>query len=154
MKISPTSWHYRLYCYMSQAHAAWTHKDDYHEYPKNTAFLGLCPYMRMILIWGPIAILSNLIPIFAILATLFIFPASTGGLAGVLWLFGAIGTLVGAIIGLGYLVEWNRERRHAREESQLGSYGEPEEKPKGFIALLYTWIHDSICPKLELPQDD
>ena len=153
MKISPTSWHYRLYCYMSQAYASWTHENDYWEYPKNTAFLGLCPYMRMILIWGPIAILSNLVPIYAVIAALVLFPAGASGWVGIAWLFGSAALIAGLIVLGAYLFDKGAERRAAKKESQLNNMDE-EEKPAGFIKLMYTWIHDSICPKLELPQND
>jgi len=155
MKISPTSWHYRLYVFMCQWNAAWRDKDDYWEYPKNTTMLGLCHYMRMILIWGPLAILSNLVPIATLLGAFFIFPAGANGIVAILWLFGAIAALAASIFGISLLKDYLDARDESKKKSQLeAQFDNQKEKPKSFLVLMYVWIHDSICPMLELPQND
>lgn len=39
MKISPDSWHYKLYVFMSQWNAAWRGKDNFLDYPKHATMM-------------------------------------------------------------------------------------------------------------------
>lgn len=154
MKISPDSWHYRLFCFMSQWNAAWRGKHDYHTYPKIGQFgIGLCPYMRMILIWGPLAIVSNVIPLGAFALAFYVFPHSAAGAAGVIWLLVSLGAGLGAIFLLGFLKDWVDARQEARYESQVSE--SEEEKPDGFWKLLGQFLKSAktkVCPVLELEE--
>lgn len=156
MKIDPDSWHYKLYCFMSQWYAAWTHKEHYHEYPYDQKMIGLCPYMRMILIWGPIAILSNFIPLAAIMVTFFIFPAGVAGAQGVLWLFFSITALAGSIWMFAKLVDLTSNWRDARREEKLKSLDPDYEPTVTFWTTLKEYAKSfktKICPIMELPDD-
>ena len=152
MQISEDSWHFKLFVFMSQWNAAWHEKDDYLDYPKiPESGIGLCPYMRMILIWGPLAILSNFVPLAFLVGALFLFPASANGAAGVGWTLFTIAAMIGSGFAIGWLKDRKEIRDEAKERSQLDPYGE-EEKPDGFFKLLWTWVHDSICPVLEVKE--
>ena len=155
MKISPDSWHYRLYSFMSQWNAAWREKDDFLDYPKHGTMIGLCPYMRMILIWGPLAILSNLIPIAAVIGAFLLFPASVNGGAAVGWLFFTVIAFVGIILALGWLKNYLDERHEENEVSQLHKQDPDYVEPDSFWKLLKGYakaVKSRVCPVLELEE--
>ena len=160
MKISPDSWHYKLYVFMSQWNAAWRGKSDYWEYPLNGNMIGLCPYMRMILIWGPLAILSNLIPIGAIVATFFLFPASVNGAVGVAWLIGSILLIAGGILAIGYIthligrIEEGRRRNEIENDDWFEEGYEPKQTFRGLVWSYLVALKTKMCPVLELKKDD
>jgi hypothetical protein len=154
MRISPKSWHYRLYVFMSQWNAAWRDKDDYLSYPKHGEMIGLCPYMRMILIWGPLAILSNLIPLGFVIMALLLFPMSAAGPSGIGWLLFWLVMTIGLVIGGGFIKDWLDRRADEKENSQIPGWDyEPKKKPDGFFKLLNEWIHSKFCPVLEVQND-
>jgi hypothetical protein len=138
---------------MSQWNAAWHHKSNYYEYPKHGEMIGLCPYMRMIIIWGPLAILSNLIPLGAVIGALFMFPMAANGAAGVGWLFFWVVLTVGLIVAWAFFKDWRDAKAEEKEKSQISSWDDEEEKPQGFIKLMYEWIHNKFCPILEVHHD-
>lgn len=156
MRISKNSWHYKLYVFMSQWNAAWRAEDDYHLFPKDNERIGLCPYMRMILIWGPLAILSNIFPLGTFAAVVFLFPMSANGLWGVFWLFFWIATVIVALFGIGFLKDFS-DKRAERKKSQLDSNEEPKSEPEtGFFKILIEYVKafkTKICPVLEVKQD-
>lgn len=157
MKIDPESWHYRLYCFMSQWTAAWRGVEDFHNEPRSyKRMIGLCPYMRMILIWGPLAILSNFIWILAVITTFFAFPAGINGLAGVSWLVGSIFIFGVAIYLLGKLKDLMSSREDARIKENLRRQDPDYEPPVTFWNVLVGYIKTfktKICPVMELPND-
>ncbi len=158
MKISPDSWHYKLYVFMSQWNAAWRHKLDPWEYPRGKNMIGLCPYMRMILIWGPLSILSNLLPIGAVYAAFVMFPAAVNGTAGIAWLVGSVIALAVSFFLIGWIAhligvvrEQRRDSRIQREFEDLDV--EPKETFFGLIKQYIVAIKTRICPVLELEDD-
>jgi len=154
MKIREDSWHFRLYVFMSQWNAAWRYKDDYLAYPKiGSSGIGLCPYMRMILIWGPLAIVSNVVPIFAVVAAFLIFPGSMNGAAGVGWLLFSISVIIGLGFIISWIKDWSDERAERREGSQLKCQDPDYVEPDSFWKLLKAFAQTTkskICPVLEL----
>lgn len=157
MKISADSWHYRLYVFMSQWNAAWLGKSEPWEYPRGGTMIGLCPYMRMILIWGPLAILSNLVPIGAIIGTFFLFPAAVNGALGVAWLFGFFVTLGALIFGMGYvghligrLEEGRRRNQLTRKEEEDYYETEPRQTFRGLVWSYLVAVKTKMCPVLEV----
>lgn len=158
MKISADSWHHRLYVFMSQWNAAWRGKDDHWEYPRGGYMIGLCPYMRMILIWGPLAILSNLIPIGAVIGTFFLFPAAINGGLGVAWLLGFFITLGAVIFSIGYIRHLIGTLEEDRQSQQISRQQEEElEQRTTFWSLIWGFlvaIKTKMCPVLELKNDD
>lgn len=160
MKISPDSWHYKLYVFMCQWNAAWLGRDDHWEYPRKGTMIGLCPYMRMILIWGPLAILSNLIPIGAVIATFFIFPAAANGIVGIAWIFGFFILLGFTILIIGYishLQEYVKEKRRTSQILKNEKETHDSEPHQSFLGLVWSYIiavKTRMCPVLELSEDD
>jgi hypothetical protein len=158
MKISADSWHYRLYVFMSQWNAAWRGKHDPWEYPRGGHMIGLCPYMRMILIWGPLAIFSNLIPIGAVIVTFFLFPAAMNGGLGVAWIFGFFITLGAVIFGIGYIYHLIGRLEEGRKRNQITRQQEEEfEEKTTFRGLFWGFlvaVKTKMCPVLELKSDD
>jgi len=157
-KINPESWHYKIYRYNSQLVAAWLCEDDYHEYPHQYGkMIGLCPYMRMICLWGPLVALSNIIPLAALAATFWMLPSFANGIAGVLWLFGSIALIFATFIGMAYLKDKSNERKEAKKQSQLRDYDEYfAEPPVTFWTLFKDYVRavkTKVCPILELPND-
>jgi len=160
MKISPGSWHYKLYVFMSQWNAAWLGKDAYWKYPHNSNKVGLCPYIRMIILWGPLAILSNFIPIGVFIASFFLYPASVNGYVGIVWLVTTLLVITAVVLIIGYvrhLIDLHEEnRRHS--ELEYGVYYEKQDKSQEtFRSLLWEYletIKTKMCPVLEVKQDD
>lgn len=157
MQISRDSWHFRLYVFMSQWNAAWQGKSDYLDHPKmgRSANIGLCPYMRMILIWGPLSILSNLVPIAAVIVAIVLFPAGMNGLAGVGWLVFWAVTLVGSGLALGKLADWREARYEQNRKSQLLRQDPDYVEPDSFWKLVKEFAvatKTKICPVLEVKQ--
>ncbi len=156
MKIREDSWHFRLYVFMSQWNAAWRGNNDYLDHPQISSFgIGLCPYMRMILIWGPLAILSNVFPIAAVIGSLVAFPGSVAGTSGIFWLFGWIAGFVGAIFALGWIKNWQDERQESREISQLIKQDPNYVEPESFWKLIKDYVKSAktkVCPVLELEE--
>lgn len=156
-QINPKSWHYKVYVFMSQWNAAWCHESNYEMYPNDGKMIGLCPYMRMIFIWGPMAILSNLIPFGALFIVFFAAPFKAAGFVGIAWLFGTIMTIVLAIVAFGFLYDVRIARKDAKESALLKLRQDwDEEKPETFMSLLRDWLKSyktKICPVLEMPDD-
>lgn len=160
MKINTDSWHYKLYIFMAQWNAAWLHNDNYIDYPLNRKKIGLCEYMRMILIWGPLSILSNLIPLGLVFLVLFSFPFYANGTIGVLWLFGFVGFIIATSVVLGRIADWKSDRKEALRKSQIydeyDDYDDCEddrEPDQGFATLMKEYlksIKSKICPILEV----
>ena len=159
MKISQDCWHYKLYVFMSQWSAAWRADDNYLHAGEHTSMIGLCPYMRMILIWGPLAILSNIIPLGGVIGVLFLFPASANGFMGIFWLFFWLACIVAAFFGIGWLKDFLSAREEKKERSQLPPHPDDEEveKPTGFWTIVKEYIiaaKTKVCPVLEIEEDD
>jgi hypothetical protein len=163
MKISADSWHYRLYVFMSQWNAAWRHKIDPWEYPRGGHMIGLCPYMRMILIWGPLAILSNLLPLGALYVTFILFPVSMNGGLGVAWLLGFFVTVGAVVFAIGFIRHVIGKLEEGRRSSQITRQQEEElarqrgEEKTSFRSLVWGFLvaaKTKMCPVLELKNDD
>jgi hypothetical protein len=157
MKISENSWHYRLFVFMSQWNAAWRNRDDYLDHPKTSRRekfnIGLCPYMRMILIWGPLSILSNLIPLLAVLGALVAMPTGMNGLAGVLWLLFWAVSAVAIGFAIAKLADWRQARAENQEKLQVYRQSPDYVKKDTFLSLLGEFlmsIKTKICPVLEV----
>ena len=156
--INPESWHYKIYRFNSQLVAAWNCNENYHEYPHQYGkMIGLCPYTRMIFLWGPLVALTNIIPLAALAATFWMLPSFTNGLTGVLWLFGSIALIFAILIGMAYLKDKSNERKETKKESQLPEFGAiVAEPPVTFWSLLKDYVRavkTKVCPILELPND-
>lgn len=155
--MKTNSWHWKVYCFNSQLVAAWKGKDDYHEYPYHNKMIGLCPYMRMILIWGPLVMLTNIIPLAAIIATFYWFPAGANGIVGVYWLLGSIIGVVTFFVTLAKYQDWQTARREEKQESQLSCQRvDMENQAETFWTLVMSYIKaikSKVCPVLEIEND-
>lgn len=158
MKINQNSWHYRLYNFMAQWHAVWLVNYDYLNAGKPTnGKIGLCPYMRTILIWGPLAILSNLVPFGMLYLTFFVIPIELNGAMGVYWLFGVLVGLIITVVLIILLSEYQENRRNARM-SQVKNQDEAEQdQSDSFWSLVKEYLvslKTRICPVLEVDDND
>jgi hypothetical protein len=97
-EIDPKCWHWKLYCFMSQVIAAWNDKPNPEEYGIHDTHIGRCPYMRTIFVWGPLVLLTNLIPISALVSLFYWIPMSMSGGAGIIWTVVTIGSVIGGVI--------------------------------------------------------
>jgi uncharacterized membrane-anchored protein len=160
MKLNKFSWHYKVYAFNSQMVAAWTMESDFHEYPWDGRTIGLCPYMRMIMLWGPLVFLCNLSPLIAGVAAYIVLPAVTIGVSSLL---SVTATIVGFTIacyilnsGVKYLSarrdDINREKRKQRRIDAENDVTPPET----FWSLLVSYIKSlktKVCPVLELDDE-
>lgn len=154
-KIDRNSWHWKIYAFNSQLVHAWLGKDFYYEYPKQREGekIGLCPYMRMIILWGPLVMLTYLAPLAAFYGALIYFPYSANAGLGLLALFGTLLAISGVIWLLAWLAvkreEETWEQREAREEARERRL---KENP-GFLRLFWRWLvaqKTKICPVMEV----
>lgn len=156
--LDVTSWHYKLYVYMSQSLAGWSGKEDFHTYPKHYGKnIGLCPYMRMILLWGPISLLSNLFPLAAIGIAFLVLPAGINGPAGVIWIFVVIAVTLASVFIIAKISDWLAERQERHDmKGQIEKQHSDYEAPITFWSLFKEWLaarKTKLCIILELPDD-
>lgn len=154
MKINPQSWHYKLYAFNAQLVAAWFHKDNYHYEATDDKNVGLCPYMRMILLWGPIVMLTYTVPLGALGASFVWLPViATSGMA-YLWM-GAMAAVVAATIwSAARPINYEKERVKSAERKRRREYA--EENP-GFMRILWNYVltaKTKVCPILEVDSND
>lgn len=161
MTINTRSWHYRLYVFMLQWCKAWNGHDDYYYEPR-LKNIGLCSYMRMILLWGPLVILTNVVPLGMTIAALFLFPIAANGFVGVAWLLGII--LLPFVLMYAWirLTSWLENRypdaptkNQNDGEIKTGNIHDQEkvEPSTGFMSLLWSYLvsfKTKICPVLEV----
>lgn len=155
MKISTTSWHYKLYVFNTQLVEAWKGNSYFHTCPSD-GNVGLCPYMRMIMIWGPLVLLTYTIPIGMTIAALVLFPMKAAGVIGILYL---IGWIVG-LIAVMFLMAWLSSRKEQREldkAERTKGVSMPDVEPKTtFWSVLKEYIiaaKTKVCPVLEVSDD-
>lgn len=157
MKISDKSWHYKIYVFNSQLVAAWKDDKFYLNKPGNGKNIGLCPYMRMIFVWGPLAMLSYTVPIYAMYLALFKFPVSAAGAMGIVWLFGWIAGIIGFMFAMAWFTEYNNNRKanKASKSSIVNPYDGIEEEST-FWTIIREYVvalKTKVCPILEVNND-
>jgi hypothetical protein len=160
MKLRKSSWHYKLYAFNSQLCAAWWDEDDFYRYPIHGTIIGLCPYMRMIMIWGPLVFAFNLLPVIVMVGALLVLPAVTIGLWSLLTfsfvVVGVIGAVIGLSMGMAYLKNVRSEfvvkKTTQNEYDAMHGISHPET----FWSLLTSYVKSmktKICPVLELDNE-
>jgi hypothetical protein len=162
MNIDSNSWHWRLYKFNSQWVAAWKGRNDFYDFPRHGRMIGLCPYMRMILIWGPIAMLSNIFPLAVLAGTFLLFPVTANGVMGIAWLIGVIVLVAASICAMSYLLDYRSRRCEAnrradlKHESNKSSDSQLTEQPDTFWTLFCSYVvavKTKICPVLQAPNE-
>jgi hypothetical protein len=160
MKLNKSSWHYKVYAFNSQMVAAWTMEGDFHEYPYHGKIIGLCPYMRMIMLWGPLVFLCNLSPLIAAVAAFIVLPVVT---IGALSHLTVVATIVGCIIlvflvlsGANYLIDRHEHYYRLKKKQQRIDAENNVTPPETFWSLLVSYIKSlktKVCPVLELDDE-
>ena len=153
--IDINSWHWKVYCFNSQLCAAWRGNEDFNEYPYHGRLLGLCPYMRMIFLWGPLVALTYLLPIGAIATAFYFLPTSAGGTGGVLWLVGVILSFAAFVAAIVWALGKQKEIRERRPAPYLRKERD-EPTTVTFRSMLFDWLKSmksKVCPVLVLPDD-
>jgi hypothetical protein len=154
--INRESWHWKLYIFDLQMINAWTGEDFYYdeEGPKN---IGLCPYMRTLFLWGPLIMMTNLIPWAAVIWSVIYFPTSAMGIIGPIMVVLGLALIFATIWCLGLLAKRNKQKRIAREEetARQGRYDrfDPKKDDDTFWKLIKDWIKtrkSKICPIMEV----
>jgi len=156
MQISSNSWHYKLYVFMSQWFAVWLRDYNYINagQPENKR-IGLCPYMRTILVWGPLAIISNIIPFGGLYLALIVVPASLNGSIGIMWTFGGILLLMFFVAVFIIMVELYEKYRYSNKNKSNITGDENQENSHGFWKLIKEYavsIKTRVCPVLEVDE--
>ena len=154
--ISKTSWHYKLYRFFSQLCAAWRGNEDFYKYPKNQNMIGLCQYMRMILIWGPLVMLTYLIPIGAVTSFFFWLPFSLNGSAGVMSFYAVVASLIFVIV-VATIAIWLIKRStdaviEYRETKKNKSKVETKTKKPNLLFEYAKAIKSKMCPILKVEE--
>lgn len=155
MKINTSSWHYKIYAFNSKWVARWMCAWNWYEKPGPSAMIGLCPYMRMILLWGPIVMLTNIVPLGAVVYAILLFPVDVNGAGGVGWIVGiaALG-LVGVFLSR-QAGKWISKK--AQESVEKQSRKKSEEKDgTGFFTIMAEYVKtfkSKVCPIMEVDND-
>ena len=154
-EINPNSWHYKLYKFNCQWIACWWGEPHYHKYPTHRRLLGLCPYMRTIFIWGPLIMLTNIIPGLSLYAAFIVMPS--GGF-GVGWFIGSVVLTVVALAGVLAMINWLVRLSSMQENrvSQLPEQAPGYKAPETFWTLVKSYLKSvktKVCPVLRLPND-
>jgi hypothetical protein len=164
MKLNKSSWHYKVYAFNSQMVAKLGDEHDFYEYPHHGRIIGLCPYMRMIMIWGPLVFLCNLVPLIAAVGAFIVLPVTTIGAVSQLIV---VATIVGFIVaacliigGANYLAgrlgDMQELRTEQQEKTRLESAANGVTPPETFWSLLVSYITSlktKVCPVLELDDE-
>jgi hypothetical protein len=167
-KIAPTSWHYKVYVFNSQLCAKW-HNDDseFHEYPLHTRNIGLCPYMRMIFIWGPLVVLTYILVAMFIALTVWTLPSfATNGVSGTLWLLGSIAAMISGVLLMGSCIDYcekrkdiirqkNNDIKNSMTADEYDAFINPV-KEATFWSLCKDYLKSmktKVCPVLEFRND-
>jgi hypothetical protein len=161
MKLNKSSWHYKLYAFNSQMVAKLWDEGDFHEYPHHGNIIGLCPYMRMILIWGPLAFLCNLIPLAGITWFFIVLPAFTVGLWSLLMFVSYVCAISGLTIALYFCIRYlikrySPDNQATRKADKLERIAQKVGQPDTFRSLLVGYIKSvktKVCPVLELDNE-
>jgi hypothetical protein len=165
MKLNPNSWHYKVYVFNSQLNARWNDHSDFVDFPHHGNNIGLCPYMRMIFVWGPLTMLAYVATIAVIVGTVWVFPSgATGGITGTLWLLGTLSAIIGGLLGIAYVSDWRQEKTLAKHKERLelkdsmtyNEWQEHNKPPETFWTLCRDYLKSmktKICPVLEINND-
>lgn len=132
MHISVNSWHYQIYVFMHRICLKFVGDDYWYEAPHSKK-VNLCPYMRTILIWGPLVILFHLAWLLLALTVFVWIPLSVSGVAAYSWTLGVffVGlsflTVISIIsfLGLKFLGDRSQRKRKERQIRKLNGESEP-----------------------------
>ena len=148
MNISRNSWHFKVYLQCRKWTEYWINGTP-EDCVRVGKVVGLCSYMRTILLWGPLAVLSNLVTFFVIYMVLFYFPFTMDGVAGIFWLWVA-GLVIASACFVGIMI---RELIHKDDEKT----SEDDEKPAGFMSLSKEYLiamKTKVCPLLNVTEEN
>jgi len=155
MYISQNSWHFQLYKFTKMIVERFK-GNSYWDSVSTSKAINLCPYMRTILIWGPLVItFYALMYAFGIYVLLYLPITMTNGAAilntGAFILFCAIigGTMLGIFLLSTHLTIGFTEKRRERRE-QMEAQGI---KPSGFFVILKEYLKSlksKTCVQLEV----
>jgi hypothetical protein len=166
MKLNKSSWHYKVYAFNSQMVARLgDNGSDFYKYPHHGRIIGLCPYMRMIMLWGPFAFLCNLVPLIAVVWFFLVLPAFTVGLWSLLifaaYVCAAGGLAIALYYGITYVansVSTHHDDAHQaeREAAKVVRDAHKATQPDTFWSLFVGYVKSlktKVCPVLELDDE-
>ncbi len=150
MIISSKSWHYKLFLFNYQLLERFKGRSYWYESEPNR--INLCPYMRTILIWGPMLYLFYGLLWFLMGLTFLYIPFLMIGVSDTGWLGSVILSLVitagiigGLIAGLTYTSMFvGKKIKEIKEEYEIRN----ADKPNGFFKILAAYwksFHDKTC---------
>lgn len=149
MKINRNSWHFKLYEFNLQLIAAWRGHDWYFEV-KGKDTIGLCPYVRTIILWGPLIMATYVLTLYIVTLPFVFFPIAMGtGLGGSI---AVIGTIFLFILTLFLLDKYIGYRNKKKDDEEIPDW-QSEEKDKTFGTVFWEYIKSfktKICPVLEV----
>lgn len=141
--VKKHSWHYRLFKWSLGVIDAWSNsRGKYVE--KYTYGTTLTHYLRVLLLYMPLAILSNLLLYIWILLSLFIVPIQVGGVLNYLAFLGVFFLLSLILFALGYFISvWAKSENSILDlflinllDIRVG----PRKRELGLIGLFKRWL--------------
>jgi hypothetical protein len=146
-------WHVRLYLWAEPIVAEFFDRGShvYHYRKSYEVHTNLCPYMRTILLWLPLALLVNVATWAMAVATVTYIPGRLFGWKG--WGLTVLVTAagVGLLLLMLWLRQWYRERQEARPP-KVPDVG-PHDRTPGFGSAVREWVrkkHEGICPSITI----
>lgn len=157
--LNPDVWHAKLYFWALRVWHGFVDRAEYQtsRYSKRT---NLCYYIRVIVLWVPLVVLSYVAVLGGITYALFILPVKLFGLREFWTVVGVIALVVGIIVGIVFLASlFVRGVRRAvrfpldyleQRQEQKREAGKPS-----FASLIKEWIvakKQKICPLINFGQ--
>lgn len=157
MNISATSWHFRLYTFNKRLLERFR-GNRYWLDEESPTRINLCPYMRTILIWGPMVYLFHAFMYLSLFVAFIWVPmqmistTDIGWLSMVVVFFLGIGLAMAALI-YGFILLGSHTSKKFKERREQREAAGIVEEEIGFIrALKAYWkgFHDKTCFALEV----
>ncbi len=142
-------WHVRLYLWAEPIVAEFFEKRSITEYHNDSVSTNLCPYMRTILVWFPLAILMNGLALLAALTAFFLVPVSLIGIKAYAITLGCIFTWLVVLVA----VAWWRVMDRKLDDDYRKIFGEDRDDTPtlhGALAVYAGKLHDGICPGITI----
>jgi hypothetical protein len=160
MKPNTNSWYHKVFVFNSQIVATMREYQDPHLHPHHGKMYGLCPYMRMIFVWGPIVFLMNLFPLLCLIGTAIVLPITIiGGVSTAytaLVILAVIGIILACIWLLEYTSEILKKRRYQQKQVVKQREKDGVVPPDTFWSLTKAYLKSAktkVCPVLEFDDE-
>ena len=156
LEVLSTSWHYKLYCFCAKTWFQFLGTDwKYNHWREHT---NLCFYIRVILVWAPLMIMTHLMLLGAFVFTFWWYPQNMFGLGSFYTVMGIILVIIALVVGFVYLIDSvkvslsEREKPDHHKKSAAFRFGK---SILSFLKLVWCWLEDAkkgICSEITVKE--